>query len=107
MVFVITASIERFYGGRIVMRSRRQGGIRDVGNVDIPRLKKMISVRSHSCYIELRNVIWESLKQGLQNVALPPGDDSLKSSTTRLLSLRVFLVRWEIVGGRASPKFFT
>ncbi len=72
MMFV-THSIDEaiLFGDRIAMMSRRPGRIREILNVDIPRPRKIISVRSHPRYIELRNFIWESLKQDLQNDTMP------------------------------------
>lgn len=66
MIFV-THSIDEaiLLGDRIVMMSRRPGRIRDILPVEIPRPRKIISVRSHSRYIELRNSIWEMLKQDI------------------------------------------
>jgi NitT/TauT family transport system ATP-binding protein len=66
MIFV-THSIDEaiLLGDRIVMMSRRPGRIRDILPVEIPRPRKIISVRSHPRYMELRNTIWEMLKQDL------------------------------------------
>ena len=66
MIFV-THSIDEaiLLGDRIVMMSRRPGRIRDILPVDIPRPRKILPVRSHPRYIELRNTIWEMLKQDL------------------------------------------
>jgi ABC-type nitrate/sulfonate/bicarbonate transport system ATPase subunit len=64
MIFV-THSIDEaiLLGDRIVIMSRRPGRIREILPVDIPRPRKILSVRSHPRYIELRNSIWEMLKQ--------------------------------------------
>jgi NitT/TauT family transport system ATP-binding protein len=64
MIFV-THSIDEaiLLGDRIVIMSRRPGRIREILPVDIPRPRKILSVRSHPHYIELRNFIWEMLKQ--------------------------------------------
>jgi NitT/TauT family transport system ATP-binding protein len=64
MIFV-THSIDEaiLLGDRIVIMSRRPGRIREILPVDIPRPRKILSVRSHPNYIELRNSIWEMLKQ--------------------------------------------
>ncbi len=64
MIFV-THSIDEaiLLGDRIVIMSRRPGRIREILPVDIPRPRKILSVRSHPYYIELRNFIWEMLKQ--------------------------------------------
>jgi NitT/TauT family transport system ATP-binding protein len=64
MIFV-THSIDEaiLLGDRIVIMSRRPGRIREILPVDIPRPRKILSVRSHPHYIELRNAIWEMLKQ--------------------------------------------
>jgi NitT/TauT family transport system ATP-binding protein len=64
MIFV-THSIDEaiLLGDRIVMMSRRPGRVREIFPVDIPRPRKIISVRSHPRYIGLRNSIWEMLKQ--------------------------------------------
>ncbi|HVH92398.1 MAG TPA: hypothetical protein VM783_13545 [Candidatus Acidoferrum sp.] len=64
MIFV-THSIDEaiLLGDRIVIMSRRPGRIREILPVDIPRPRKILSVRSHPHYIELRNSIWEMLKQ--------------------------------------------
>ena len=68
MIFV-THSIDEavLLGDRIVIMSRRPGRIREILNQDIPRPREIISVRAHPRYIELRNRIWEMLKQDLQN----------------------------------------
>jgi NitT/TauT family transport system ATP-binding protein len=67
MIFV-THSIDEaiLLGDRIVVMSRRPGRIHDILPVDIPRPRKIISVRSHPRYYELRNSIWEMLKQDLE-----------------------------------------
>jgi NitT/TauT family transport system ATP-binding protein len=72
MMFV-THSIDEaiLLGDRIAMMSRRPGRIREILDVEIPRPRKIISVRSHPRYIKLRNFIWESLKQDLQNDTMP------------------------------------
>ena len=66
MIFV-THSIDEaiLLGDRIVMMSRRPGRIREILPVEIPRPRKILSVRSHPRYLELRNSIWEMLKQDL------------------------------------------
>jgi NitT/TauT family transport system ATP-binding protein len=66
MVFV-THSIDEaiVLGDRIVVMARRPGRIKEILPVDIPRPRKILSVRAHSQYIELRNSIWEMLKQDL------------------------------------------
>jgi ABC-type nitrate/sulfonate/bicarbonate transport system ATPase subunit len=48
---------------RIVMMSRRPGRIREILEVEIPRPRKFISVRSHPRYITRMNFIWEMLKE--------------------------------------------
>ena len=65
MIFV-THSIDEaiLLGDRIVMMSRRPGRIRDIVPVDIPRPRKIISVRAHPRYIELRNSLWQMLTAG-------------------------------------------
>jgi NitT/TauT family transport system ATP-binding protein len=67
MIFV-THSIDEaiLLGDRIVVMSRRPGRIHDILPVDIPRPRKIISVRAHPRYYELRNSIWEMLKQDLE-----------------------------------------
>jgi len=74
MLFV-THSIDEaiVLGDRIVVMSRRPGRIKEIFSVDIPRPRKILSVRAHSRYIELRNLIWEMLKQDLSQETL--GDD--------------------------------
>jgi ABC-type nitrate/sulfonate/bicarbonate transport system ATPase subunit len=64
MIFV-THSIDEaiLLGDRIVMMSPRPGRIRDIVPVDIPRPRKIISVRAHPRYIELRNSLWQMLTQ--------------------------------------------
>ncbi len=64
LVFV-THSIDEaiLLGDRIVVMSRRPGRIREIVPVDIPRPRKIISVRAHPRYIELRARLWEMLKQ--------------------------------------------
>ena len=71
MIFV-THSIDEaiLLGDRIVIMSRRPGRIRKILSVDIPRPRKILSVRSHPRYIELRNLIWEMLKQDLDQASL-------------------------------------
>jgi len=66
MIFV-THSIDEaiLLGDRIVIMSRRPGRIREILTVDIPRPRQILSVRSHPRYIDLRNSIWEMLKQDL------------------------------------------
>ncbi|HVO94315.1 MAG TPA: hypothetical protein VMT22_15810, partial [Terriglobales bacterium] len=49
-------------GDRIVVMSCRPGRIREIFPVDIPRPRKILSVRAHPRYIDLRNAIWEMLK---------------------------------------------
>ncbi len=68
MIFV-THSIDEaiLLGDRIVMMSRRPGRIREIIPVNIPRPRKIGSVRSHPRYIELRNSLWEMLKQDLDS----------------------------------------
>ncbi len=64
MLFV-THSIDEaiLLGDRIVVMSRRPGRIREIIPVGIPRPRKIISVRAHPRYIELRAKLWEMLKQ--------------------------------------------
>jgi NitT/TauT family transport system ATP-binding protein len=66
MIFV-THSIDEaiLLGDRIVIMSCRPGRVREILPVDMPRPRKILSVRSHPRYIELRNSIWEMLKQDL------------------------------------------
>ncbi len=68
MIFV-THSIDEaiLLGDRIVMMSRRPGRIREIIPVDIPRPRKIISVRAHPRYIELRNALWEMLMGDLDD----------------------------------------
>jgi NitT/TauT family transport system ATP-binding protein len=63
----VTHSIDEaiLLGDRIVMMSRRPGRIREIVPVEIPRPRKIISVRAHPRYIELRARLWEMLKQDL------------------------------------------
>src|SRR5439155_1488362 len=58
MIFV-THSIDEaiVLGDRIVVMSCRPGRIREIFPVDIPRPRKILTVRSHPRYIELRNTI--------------------------------------------------
>jgi NitT/TauT family transport system ATP-binding protein len=74
MLFV-THSIDEsiVLGDRIVMMSRRPGRIKEILPVDIPRPRKILSVRAHPRYIELRNSIWEMLKQDLSEET--PGEN--------------------------------
>jgi ABC-type nitrate/sulfonate/bicarbonate transport system ATPase subunit len=62
MMFV-THSIDEaiLLGDRVVVMSRRPGRIRQIVPVDIPRPRKIISVRAHPRYIELRNTLWQML----------------------------------------------
>jgi NitT/TauT family transport system ATP-binding protein len=66
LVFV-THSIDEaiVLGDRIVVMSRRPGRIQEILPVDIPRPRKILSVRAHPRYIELRNSIWEMLRDDL------------------------------------------
>ena len=68
MIFV-THSIDEaiLLGDRIVMMSRRPGRIQGIIPVDIPRPRKIISVRAHPRYIALRNMLWEMLTQNLDS----------------------------------------
>ena len=68
MIFV-THSIDEaiLLGDRIVIMSCRPGRIREILTVDIPRPRRILSVRSHPRYIDLRNSIWEMLKQDLDD----------------------------------------
>jgi NitT/TauT family transport system ATP-binding protein len=70
MIFV-THSIDEaiLLGDRIVMMSRRPGRIREILAVEIPRPRQILSVRAHPRYLELRNSIWEMLKQDLDQAA--------------------------------------
>jgi len=67
MIFV-THSIDEaiVLGDRIVVMSRRPGRIRQIFPVEIPRPRKILTVRAHPRYIELRNAIWEMLKSDQQ-----------------------------------------
>ena len=75
MIFV-THSIDEaiLLGDRIVMMSRRPGRVREILPVDVPRPRKITSVRAHPRYIELRNSIWEMLKQDLEREEAPLAD---------------------------------
>jgi NitT/TauT family transport system ATP-binding protein len=66
MIFV-THSIDEaiVLGDRIVVMSRRPGRIQEILPVEIPRPRKILSVRAHPQYIELRNSIWEMLRDDL------------------------------------------
>jgi NitT/TauT family transport system ATP-binding protein len=72
MIFV-THSIDEaiLLGDRIVIMSRRPGCIRDILPVDISRPRRILSVRCHPRYIELRNTIWEMLKQDIDQDSAP------------------------------------
>jgi len=73
MVFV-THSIDEaiLLGDRIVVMSCRPGRIRKILPVDIPRPRRIISVRAHPRYLELRNSIWEMLEQDLKQPGKTP-----------------------------------
>jgi ABC-type nitrate/sulfonate/bicarbonate transport system ATPase subunit len=73
MIFV-THSIDEaiLLGDRIVVMSCRPGRIREILPVDIPRPRKIISVRAHPSYFELRKSIWEMLKQDLEQPGNTP-----------------------------------
>ena len=70
MIFV-THSIDEaiLLGDRIAMMSRRPGRIREIVSVDIPRPRKIISVRAHPRYNELRNSLWQMLMRDLGDEA--------------------------------------
>jgi NitT/TauT family transport system ATP-binding protein len=70
MIFV-THSIDEaiLLGDRIVMMSRRPGRIRELVPIDMPRPRKIISVRAHPRYIELRKSLWEMLTRELDKEA--------------------------------------
>ena len=73
MIFV-THSIDEaiLLGDRIVVMSCRPGRIRKILPVDIPRPRRIISVRAHPRYLELRNSIWEMLEQDLKQPGKTP-----------------------------------
>ena len=73
MIFV-THSIDEaiLLGDRIVMMSRHPGRIREILPVDIQRPRKIISVRAHPRYFELRKSIWEMLKPDLEQPGIIP-----------------------------------
>jgi len=73
MIFV-THSIDEaiLLGDRIVVMSCRPGRIREILPVDIQRPRKIISVRAHPRYFELRKSIWEMLKQDLEQPGNTP-----------------------------------
>jgi len=75
MIFV-THSIDEaiLLGDRIVVMSCRPGRIREILPVDIQRPRKIISVRAHPCYFELRKSIWEMLKQDLEQPGNTPAE---------------------------------
>jgi NitT/TauT family transport system ATP-binding protein len=79
MVFV-THSIDEaiVLGDRIVVMSRQPGRIQKILPVVIPRPRKILSVRAHPQYIELRNSIWEMLKRDLNQET--PGEASHESA---------------------------
>ena len=90
MIFV-THSIDEaiLLGDRIVVMSCRPGTIRKIVPVDIPRPRKILSVRAHPCYIELRNSLWEMLMQDLGNAeAAKGGDHESKICRTHYLFCR-------------------
>ena len=66
MIFV-THSIDEaiLLGDRIVVMSGRPGTIRKIVPVNIPRPRKLLSVRAYPHYIELRNALWEMLMRDL------------------------------------------
>src|SRR5262247_3406075 len=79
MIFV-THSIDEaiVLGDRIAVMSRRPGRIREIFPVDIPRPRKILTVRAHPRYIELRNSIWEMLK--FEQEETPPGEPAHESA---------------------------
>ena len=79
MLFV-THSIDEaiVLGDRIVVMSRRPGRVKEILPVNIPRPRKILSVRAHPQYMELRNSIWEMLKQDLSQET--PGENGHEPS---------------------------
>ena len=76
MIFV-THSIDEaiLLGDRIVMMSARPGRLREIVPVDIPRPRKIISVRAHPRYIELRSSLWQMLMQDADHDQIPGSSD--------------------------------
>jgi len=68
MLFVTHSIDEAIYlGDRILLMTPRPGRIREILGVEIPRPRDISRVRSDPQSIQLRNYIWEQLKQHADN----------------------------------------
>ena len=68
MLFVTHSIDEAIYlGDRILLMTPRPGRIREILSVQIPRPRDIARVRSDPQSIQLRNYIWEQLKQDTDN----------------------------------------
>jgi NitT/TauT family transport system ATP-binding protein len=68
MLFVTHSIDEAIYlGDRILLMTPRPGRIREILGVEIPRPRDINRVRSDPQSIQLRNYIWEQLKQHADN----------------------------------------
>ena len=68
MLFVTHSIDEAIYlGDRILLMTPRPGRIREILSVQIPRPRDIARVRSDPQSIQLRNYIWEQLKQDPDN----------------------------------------
>jgi NitT/TauT family transport system ATP-binding protein len=83
IMFFVTHSIDEaiLLGDRIVVMSCRPGRICEILAVDIPRPRRIISVRAHPRYLELRNSIWKMLEQDLEQPEKPRRSDRCASQT--------------------------
>ena len=103
MIFV-THSIDEaiLLGDRIVMMSRRPGRIQGVILVNIPRPRKIITVRAHPRYIELRICSGRCSRR----TSIPPTRQERpmnRKIIVRLVSLIFVLLIWGILRQESKP----
>ena len=108
MIFV-THSIDEaiLLGDRIVVMSCRPGTIRKIVAVDIPRPRKIISVRAHPRYIELQKFSLGDAYAGSRQPRRANGGAMNRKFIVRTISFIVVLLLWEFYGRRVNPILFT